>query len=188
MTMAKTNTCSTELVITAPEPHAAALTYATRCRSTFGVLVQLFADATHHVVIASPFMQSAAVAGTGALALAVQSALERGIRLDILSTQKNLSDARLRVMVEAHAANVRLFVPWFPGFDASPLGSHAKFCIRDGEAAYIGSANLTGPGLHQHFEMGLLVSGRVAAAMQDFWDFATKHNLFVRTSITEVFR
>jgi len=179
---------SAELVITAPEPHAAALTYVTRCRSTFGVLVQLFADATHHVVIASPFMQSAAVTGTGALALAVRSSLERGVRLDILSTQKNLADAGLRAMIEPHTANIRLFVPSFPGFNPSELGSHAKFCIRDGEAAYIGSANVTGPGLHQHFEMGLLVSGPVAAAMQDFWDFATKYNLFVQTGLSELFR
>lgn len=169
-----------ELVITAPEPHAAALAYATRCRSTFGVLVQLFADAKRHMVIASPFMQAATISGTGALAAAVRGALQRGVSLDILSTQQNLDDAQLRQIAEADTAHVRLFLPSFPQFDASQLGSHAKFCIRDGEQAYVGSANLTGPGLHQHFEMGLLVSGPVAAAMQDFWNFAIKHSLFTQ--------
>ena len=80
--------------------------------------------------------------------------------------------------MQAHAANVRLFLPSFSQFDASQLGSHAKFCIRDGEQAYVGSANLTGPGLHQHFEMGVLLTGPVAAAMQDFWNYAVRHRIF----------
>jgi hypothetical protein len=70
-------------------------------------------------------MQTATIAGTGALALAVRSALERDVRLDIPSTQENFSDGRLRQIIEAHANNVRRFVPSFPGFDASQLGSQA---------------------------------------------------------------
>ncbi len=127
-------------------------------------------------------MQAATISGSGALALAVRGALQRGVSLDILSTQHNLDDAQLREIAAAHATKVRLFLPSFPQFDASQLGSHAKFCIRDGEQDSVGSANLTGPGLHQHFEMGLLVSGPAAAAMQDFWNFAIKHNLFTRVA------
>jgi hypothetical protein len=31
--------------------------------------------------------------------------------------------------------------------------------------------------------MGLLVTGPVAAAIQDFWNFAIKHNLFTRARL-----
>jgi hypothetical protein len=41
-----------------------------------------------------------------------------------------------------------------------------------------GSANLTDPGLSKHFELGVLVRGRVAASMRAFWKFAVHYHLF----------
>jgi phosphatidylserine/phosphatidylglycerophosphate/cardiolipin synthase-like enzyme len=168
-----------ELVITAPEPHGAALAYATRCRSTLGVLAQLFAEARERVIFASPFVQPHVLLGDGALAMALGSALGRKVTVDILIGRDLLNRPEFRDFVRRHATQIRIFDPTFPSFDVTALGSYAKFCIRDGEAAYIGSANLTGPGLHEHFEMGVLVYGKIAAAMQDFWDFAVRNGLFV---------
>jgi phosphatidylserine/phosphatidylglycerophosphate/cardiolipin synthase-like enzyme len=73
---------------------------------------------------------------------------------------------------------LRLYYPEFPQFDVSELGSHAKFCISDDTAAYVGSANLTKPGLGEHFELGVLVRGQAALAMRSFWNFAIHHKLF----------
>jgi phosphatidylserine/phosphatidylglycerophosphate/cardiolipin synthase-like enzyme len=43
------------------------------------------------------------------------------------------------------------------------IGSHAKICLVDDAAAYIGSANFTENGLTKHFELGTLVRGQAAS-------------------------
>lgn len=167
-----------EVVITAPEPYAASLAYATRCRSTVGVLVQLFAEAEKNVVIAAPFVDASEVFEMGVLSSAIKSALSRGVSVDFLSTKPNIEAPRIGRFAKSFQGQVRLYHPAFPQFHVSQLGSHAKFCISDGVAAYVGSANLTGPGLNQHFEMGILVHGRPAAAIREFWTFAVRYKLF----------
>jgi phosphatidylserine/phosphatidylglycerophosphate/cardiolipin synthase-like enzyme len=167
-----------ELVITAPEPYAASLAYATHCRSTVGVLVQLFAEADRNVVIAAPFVDANEIFEVGVLSLAIRAALVRGVTVDFLSTKPNIEAPRVRQFAQSFKGNVKLYYPAFPQFEVSQLGSHAKFCISDANAAYVGSANLTGPGLNQHFEMGILVRGRAAAGVRDFWTFAVRHKLF----------
>jgi phosphatidylserine/phosphatidylglycerophosphate/cardiolipin synthase-like enzyme len=62
---------------------------------------------------------------------------------------------------------LRLCCPAANIADEERLGSHAKFCVADGQIAYIGSTNLTGPGLSEHFEMGLLVQGSVAKQIEE---------------------
>ena len=57
--------------------------------------------------------------------------------------------------------------------------SHAKFCVSDGVAAYIGSANLTGPGLAGHIELGVLVRGPVARQVEELWLLCNQLGLFV---------
>jgi phosphatidylserine/phosphatidylglycerophosphate/cardiolipin synthase-like enzyme len=167
-----------ELVITAPEPYAASLAYATRCRSTIGVLVQLFAEAEQNVVIAAPFVDANEIFEAGILSLAIRAAIGRGVSVDFLSTKSNIEASRVTQFAKVFQGRVKLYHPAFPQFQVSPLGSHAKFCISDSRAAYVGIANLTGPGLNQHFEMGILVRGRTAAGIREFWAFAVRYKLF----------
>jgi hypothetical protein len=75
--------------------------------------------------------------------------------------------------------HLRLFQPKENMEDAQRLGSHAKFCVADGLSAYVGSANLTAPGLGRHLEMGLLVQGEVARQIEDFWIYALEIELFI---------
>jgi len=51
--------------------------------------------------------------------------------------------------------------------------------VADGESAYIGSANLTGPGLSGQLELGVLVHGEIARQIEQFWDYAVENGLFV---------
>lgn len=179
---------SVELVITAPEPYASELAYATRARMTIGVLTQLFAEARQKIVIAAPFVQAQAILELGALAEAIRAALSRGVRMDIMSTRANMNLPYLQTFVKSHRQQIRLFYPAFPSADVSKLGSHAKFCIRDEEAAYVGSANLTQPGLgdagsvsHQsryHFEMGVLIRGGVATQLYQLWVYTVRYGIF----------
>jgi phosphatidylserine/phosphatidylglycerophosphate/cardiolipin synthase-like enzyme len=178
------------LVITAPEPYARGLAYAARARITIGALTQLFAEARESVVIAAPFVQSEAIFEIGVLSNALRESLDRGVVVDIMSTKENLALSTFQELVEKWPQGVRLFYPSFPSSDISSIGSHAKFCIRDSEAAYVGSANLTLPALgglklsgrarRQHFEMGLLVSGEIAFQLRQFWNYSVGVGIFDR--------
>ena len=125
----------------------------------------------------------------GVLAEAITGALARKVSLDVMSTRSNLDLPVFRSLVQSHRDHVRLFYPAFPLSRISELGSHAKFCIRDEEAAYVGSANLTAPALggthsksaygRQHFEMGVLIRGDVAAQLHQLWVYTVRYGMFL---------
>jgi phosphatidylserine/phosphatidylglycerophosphate/cardiolipin synthase-like enzyme len=77
---------------------------------------------------------------------------------------------------------LRLFRPAVNVEDEERLGSHAKFCVADGQSAYIGSANLTGPGLSEHLEIGLLVKDQTAKQIEEMWHYSIEIGLFLESS------
>lgn len=176
-----------DLVITAPAPFAEELAYAVRARSTLGVLIELLAAAERRIIFAAPFVQTEAVLELGVLGSAILAALDRGVYVDILSTHENLRLPVVQAYARKHPEKVTLYYPAFPMSDCSQLGSHAKFCIQDDQAAYVGSANLTAPGLggsaqktRYHFEMGLLVRGAPATQLAAFWVYALRFGVFAK--------
>ena len=168
-----------QLVITAPEPYGAALAHRMKCRMTLGVLTQLLAQAKRSVVIAAPFMQAGYGLSSGTLADALQAALQRGVHVDVVGTGQGLRTLDTTWLSQSAQGRLRLFQPKENMADAQRLGSHAKFCVADGLSAYVGSANLTAPGLGRHLEMGLLVQGEVARQIEDFWIYALEIELFI---------
>lgn len=169
----------TELVVTIPEPFAALLAYRTRCRSTIGVLVQLIAKAERHIIIAAPFMQSGYGLSSGVLEVALRSSLKRGVNVDLLSTEQSLKTIGQSLQIQNAPGKLQFFHAAAHLEDEKQLGSHAKFCLVDAESAYVGSANLTGRGLSDQIEMGILVHGNVAHQMGEFWDYAIELGLIV---------
>lgn len=181
--MKQTPDNSTELVITAPPPFGAELAYRTKSRMTLGVLTELMAQAREHVVIAAPFLQAGqGLSGTGPLSAALRAALQRQVRVDILSTGESLRSLNMTDMV---SERLTFFQPKANLECDHLLGCHAKFCIADRDAAYVGSANLTGPGLATQLEMGLLVRGDVARSIAEFWSYSVDIGLFVRVAAPE---
>ncbi len=168
-----------QLVITAPEPYGAALAYRMRCRMTLGVLTQLLAQAKKYVVIGAPFMQMGYGLSSGTLADALRAALRRGVNVDVVSTGQSLQTLDVAWLRQEAQGRLRLFQPKANMTDEQRLGSHAKFCVVDGQQAYVGSANLTGPGLSKHLEMGLLVQGDVARQIEEFWKYSVEIEMFV---------
>jgi phosphatidylserine/phosphatidylglycerophosphate/cardiolipin synthase-like enzyme len=166
-------------VITAPEPYGAELAYRMRCRTTLGVLIQLLAHAQQTVIIAAPFFQAGHGISEGPLADALRQALRRGVNVDILSTGQSLEALDRTHLIDGARGRLRLFRPHANVLDAERLGSHAKFCLADGRAAYVGSANLTSPGLYAQFEMGLLVQGSTSRQISHFWAYCIEAGLFV---------
>jgi phosphatidylserine/phosphatidylglycerophosphate/cardiolipin synthase-like enzyme len=167
-----------ELVLTLPTLSQRRL-YQPDSRSTVGCLTQLMVEAQRHVVIAAPFMQRGHGLSSGPLAFALAAALERGLNVDVLGTREGLSTLLIDTLCRRSSGRLQLWEPSQHVADPRDLGSHAKFCIADGQAAYVGSANFTGPGLGDQLEMGVLVKGPVATQIQAFWDLACKTGFFV---------
>ena len=168
-----------ELVLTVPEPYSGSIAYKARCRTTIGVLIQLITEAERFVIIAAPFIQAAYGLSTRVIIDALSSALCRGVDIDVLSTSKGLQAIDRDKLMHAAKGRLRFFQPVPHREDEQQLGSHAKFCISDGERAYVGSANLTCHGLSGQVEMGVLIRGSVAHQIKDFWDYAVEVGLYI---------
>lgn len=168
-----------ELVITAPAEAGAHLAHYARCRMTLGVLTELVVQSERRVVISSPFIQQGSGIHEGPLAEAIKYALNRHVRVEIVSTGKSLRTIAPFLLNGKELPLPIMFRPISNVRDEKVIGSHAKFCISDDSAAYIGSANLTGPGLSTHLEMGVLVRGTLARQASAFWDYTVQLGLFV---------
>jgi len=177
--MTSDTTPNTEFVITVPELYGSELAYRARARSTLGVLTQLIAQAKRNLVIAAPFIQSGEGVDTGPLADALRAALQRGVNIDVVSTGGGLQAVDARQLRRTARGQLRLFQPRANIDDDRRLGSHAKFCLADDCHAYIGSANLTGPGLSTNLEMGMLVHGELARQVSEFWRYLHEVGFFV---------
>lgn len=171
---------TTELVLSVPEPWGAELAFATGARLTLGVLTELLREAKEQVVLSAPYIgQSAGLVGPE-LSAACRGALKRDVSLAVLSTGEGLESLRQwRRGFGSLAGQIEFYRPAANVTDVRQLGSHAKFCLSDDSAAYIGSANLTGPGLGAHLEMGVLVRGSAAHQLRQFWTSALQRDLFV---------
>jgi len=168
-----------QLVITPPRMFGAAFAEHFQFRMTVGVLIQLVVEAQRRIIITAPFLQSGYGLSNGPIADATQAALRRGVNVDIMSTGRSLGNINRAWLTQQAQGNLRLFRPAANVEDEERLGSHAKFCVADGERAYIGSANLTGPGLSEHLEMGLLVKNQIAKQVEEMWHYSIETGLFL---------
>jgi phosphatidylserine/phosphatidylglycerophosphate/cardiolipin synthase-like enzyme len=129
---------------------------------TAGVVVELLERARIRVDLAAPFADLTAVEF---LTPSLLHSGRKGVGVHILTSQ------------DATPAFAGLLGRW-PGeaggplhvtevtTGLSPLGSHAKVAIVDGEIAYIGSANLTAAGLGRQIEIGVEVTGPQVADLE----------------------
>jgi phosphatidylserine/phosphatidylglycerophosphate/cardiolipin synthase-like enzyme len=178
--MSKDRVNAVEIVITAPEAFGTALAYCTQCRTTMGVLMQLIVQARERILIAAPFIQAEYGKPAEVLRTALAQAAAGGVALQIISAETGVLGVEQLLGDCEPAHNVRVFRPAPELTDGNRLGLHAKFCLVDGARAYVGSANLTGPGLAQHLEMGVLVQGQAAKQIEDFWRYCIEIGVLVR--------
>lgn len=169
-----------ELVITAPEAFAASLALRSRARMTLGALTQLISQTQKHVLLSVPFIQEGDTVGAP-IYLALQSALRRRVNVDIVTTHTGLAVVRERNIGQDANGRLRYFRPQANIENEHKIGSHAKICVCDGTHAYVGSANLTMPGLNENIEMGLLVHGEVALQISRFWNSLIDQGILVQT-------
>ena len=162
---------STEVVITPPEEYGTQLAYNIRARTTMGVFVQLIARANSHILIASPFFQTFHGFNESTIKAALMSALDRNVRIDLVTTGAGMQILKNGWSDIVIRKNIRFFQPKPNIEDEKYLGSHAKCLVSDSQAAYVGSANFTQPGLTGNLELGLLVEGEAASQIAAFWQY-----------------
>lgn len=161
-----------DVVVTVPDELPRDLLVRTAMRTTLGVLVELIAGSRSRIILASPFLQLATTVCRGPLGVALGSAAERGVLIDVVSTSGSMSYGDGRGLSSQRLdRSVRVSQPRPNLVDAEVMGSHAKMCLVDGDAAYVGSANFTENGLTKHFEVGVLLRGQPA---QDLWSVITR--------------
>lgn len=160
-----------EVVATVPEELPRDLLIPAAMRTTLGVLVELIAESRKRVVLASPFMQLACIC-RGPLGVTLETAAARGVLIDVVSMGGSLTEADTGMLSSQRLPmTIRVFQPRPNLVDSEVMGSHAKVCLVDGAAAYIGSANFTENGLSKHFELGTLVRGQPA---RDLWSIVNR--------------
>lgn len=160
-----------EVVVTVPEELPRDLLVPTAMRTTLGVLVELIAESRNRVVLASPFLQLASVC-RGPLGIALRTAAARGVLIDVVSMGGSMTELdTVALSPQRLPMTVRVSQPRPNLVDSEVMGSHAKFCLVDGMAGYIGSANFTENGLTKHFELGTLVRGPAA---RDLWSVVSR--------------
>lgn len=167
----KPSTKKTEVVVTPPEQYGTQLAYNIRARTTLGVFTQLIARANSHILIASPFVQTYHGFSESPIKSALMFALDRNVCLDIVTTGTGMGILKNGWSDLTTRDNIRFFQPKPNIDDERYLGSHAKCLISDAQAAYVGSANFTQPGLSGNLELGLLVEGDAAAQIGSFWQY-----------------
>ena len=172
-----------ELVITAPERYAKALALQARARLTLGTLTQLIANSEQHIILSVPYIQENGTVGMP-IYLALKSALKRGVDVDIMSTLAGLQTIAKKGLQKGAKGRLRFFRPRANVQDERRLGSHAKLCVCDGMHAYVGSANLTMPGLSDNLEIGVLLHGVIAHQIEGFWRLVLEEDLLLQTDFS----
>lgn len=128
-------------------------------RTTGETLIYLVTSAIYRIRLAAPFMDES---GVGYLIDALVAATRRDVVVELFLPTRSthgaqaVSDLECAVEREGHLGSfskvaLRSDGPW----------AHLKVLTADGEHAYLGSANFTGPGLGgANLELGVLVTGR----------------------------
>lgn len=168
-----------EFVITVPSPYGAELAYNNKARTTLGVLIEIISQSNKFVVISSPYIYGSNKPENETLIKSLIAALERGVIVYLISTGSGI-ESFLSDYIPKRYGNLIIMRPKTNIENEDKLGSHAKFCIADGVHAYIGSANITGPGLSSNLEMGILVHDSLAKQITIFWYYLVEKEFFIK--------
>ena len=147
--------CYPRLVWTLPHSHPMARKIGT---SYTEAILRVIRTARSELVMTSPFMQEH---GISSLLEALVDALGRGVRLTVLTHHADdLGSSQSIAVEELRREAIRLGKSLRVFTANAPVGSllHAKLVIADEDIMVLGSANLTGPGLEQNIEAGVVLS------------------------------
>ena len=163
-----------EFVITIPDEESAKIAYENKARQTHGVLIDIVLAAENFIILSSPYLKDLKTVNP-TLNGALLSALKKGIKLHILSTDKSFDLANLS---QYNSSGIFLYKPNTTRGERL-INSHAKFFMSDGKQVYLGSANFTIAGLNHNIEMGVYAIGNLAKQVESFWEYLLENRYIV---------
>lgn len=134
-------------------------------RQTLPALLDLAADAQNTLLLAAPYVSVEQAGVLAAQVTRLTAAGGRALVITRLGGRDSDNREALKVLQSAARKPGRLDI-W--AWEGHTLGVHFKVVIADGEAAYLGSANLTTLGVHGHAEAGVLLRGALAAQLESW--------------------
>lgn len=129
---------------------------------TKACILQIIESATHELWLASPFMDYRAIAF---MKDPLARVLRRDATVKIMTASVNNEFTLNLLNGLVDVAPLHNLMVWEAPTVASILGTHAKAFVSDRRVGYLGSANLTGPGLDEHFELGVRLTGPGVASL-----------------------
>lgn len=151
------------LVWTLPPQHP----QAERLGSTYNeAILELIKESQAHLLMTSPFLQEQ---GLSSLMATLVEALGRGVKITVLThAAENLASSQSVALENLRREAERLGKSLSVYTAVTPAGSmlHAKLVLADSSKMVIGSANLTGPGLEQNMEAGVVLGEREASEIR----------------------
>lgn len=129
---------------------------------TKACILQMIESAKSELWLASPFMDYGAISFVKD---PLAEVLRRRGSVRILTTGVNIDFTTNLLGALAEGAPMENLTVWEAPTVASLLGTHAKAIVSDSRRGYLGSANLTIPGLDEHFELGVRLAGPGVAGL-----------------------
>jgi phosphatidylserine/phosphatidylglycerophosphate/cardiolipin synthase-like enzyme len=169
----------TDLVLTVPESFGLDAGSTFLARSTLGVLVELLAEAQETILMGAPYADEPGALLSGPVGLALSSALQRGVMVQLMTSETTLSHELFTHLRSSYPSSFRVYGPASQKSGKHAYFPHAKFVIADRRSAYVGSANLTYSGIRGNLEVGVLVNGSIAHGMADFFSYLLERRYLV---------
>ncbi|MCG8541719.1 MAG: phospholipase D family protein [Clostridia bacterium] len=179
-----------ELITTLPDSNKKKDLYRSlkgKFRTIYDTILGLVANAKSEIIIINPFFDNK---GIELITRDILDKLNENVKIKIVTrlNKKNrillgqLVDGIKQKKISNNLLNIYDYKYEGDKFDSSTF--HAKSIIIDqGKMAYIGSANLTGWGIEQQFELGILIKDKNAKLLYNIVEYIEKANIIERCSI-----
>lgn len=158
------------LVLTYPGLDGGVLAAQLDARTTHGTLIELVATANRSLLIASPYLFLARGLEKGVFVNALEAAIERGVTVDLITSRESARQLGAPFALLAARRAITVLLP-APNAGVSALAYHAKVIVADENAAYVGSANLTTPGIQEQVELGVRLQGKIVDRISRFYRY-----------------
>ena len=126
-------------------------------------ILEVIKETRGRLLMTSPFLQEHCIAS---LMETLVEALGRGVKITVLTHEaENLASSQSVALEDLRREAERLGKSLSVYTAVTPAGSmlHAKLVLADGRRMILGSANLTGPGLEQNMEAGVVLGEKEAS-------------------------
>ncbi len=150
---------TTQLVWTLPSQHP---DYELKGSTYREIIIEVINLTKEDLLLISPFL---AERGMAAITESLLGALHRGVAVTIIThSVEDIGSDQSRAIEDLRREALRMSanLTIYTSPPANHHLLHGKLCLSDRQKLILGSANITGPGLHGHFEAGVILGNKQA--------------------------